>query len=148
MVHVYGLRLRSAIAAVLFIGGAGIYLLFRSRAHLGFCLLDAIGLGAAADTLRESASRVQPSDFVLYSLPDGLWTTSYILLMDSLFCKADIRKRLLWASPIPLSGLATELLQRLHLLPGVFDWMDMLAYSLPYTIYFAILMMKHKNLKS
>ena len=73
--------------------------------------------------------------WVVYNLPGGLWSTAYILIMHCACQFVSPRKRLLYVSVIPLIGVASELLQALHLLPGVFDWPDLIAYALPLAVY-------------
>lgn len=124
-------RISILIALLLFLCGASIYLLFRSRGHLGFMLADALGLGNVVDSLRASVSDIHPSEFVLYSLPDGLWTISYIMLMNHIFRNEKRITRLIWVSIIPLLGILTELLQLTPLMPGVFDPLDLMCYAFP-----------------
>lgn len=116
--------------------GICIYLLFRSRSHLGFLLLDAIGLTNMVDALREMATGISPSDFVKNCLPDGMWSISYILMSD--YYNKDVRwsYRLALASVIPLIGSASELMQWGGLLPGFFDWRDLACYTLPLVFYY------------
>lgn len=125
---------RPILALALFLSGAGIYLLFRSRQHLGFQLLDTIGLGAWADGLRERVKDLHPYEFVIYNLPDALWTCSYLLLIGHLFRNERRNKRLLWGSVIPVFGIGSELLQFAGILPGTFDPIDLACYALPYLL--------------
>lgn len=115
--------------------GASLYLLFRSRQHLGFKLIDAIGLGDITDGLRRMVAGVHPPEFVIFALPDGLWTASYILIMAYLFRDHSRRTRICWTSVIPILGLISELLQLAGIVPGTFDIADILCYSLPMVIY-------------
>lgn len=124
------------IALLLFLCGASIYLLFRSREHLGFMLVDALGLGSVIDSLRTSVSGIHPCEFVLYSLPDGLWTISYIMLINHIFRSEKRTTRLIWASIIPTLGILTELLQLTPLIPGVFDLFDLACYAIPLVVYY------------
>lgn len=118
--------------------GISIYLLFRSRGHLGFILPDAVGLAPVIDTLRGFTQGVQVPEFIRFCLPDGLWTTSYILFSDHYNRSCEPRQRLLWASVIPLIGIASELLQACQLMPGVFDPLDLACYTIPLFIYYII----------
>lgn len=130
-------------AWICFIAGACIYLLFRSREHLGFCIIDAIGLGTLADSIRQSVAGITPPDFVRYCLPDGLWSTAYILFTDHIHRDSPARQRILWASIIPVIGFVSELMQAADLLPGTFDIYDLIVYVIPLIPY--ILIINHKN---
>ena len=94
-----------------------------------------MGMGSIADSLRASVTEVNPPDFVRYCLPDGLWTTSYILFSDRIFNKESVKTRTLWVSIIPLIGIISELLQLFGILPGVFDSLDLMAYTIPIVMY-------------
>lgn len=117
------------------LAGILIYLLFRSRQHLGFTVLDGVGLTSAVDAVRECVRGYSVPDFVRYSLPDGLWTSSYILFSDYCNRAAKPMRRLAMVSVIPLIGCVSELLQYVGVMPGVFDFMDLLCYVLPLAIY-------------
>lgn len=80
-------------------------------------------------TVRETVLSLKLPDFVIYCLPDGLWTTSFILIMDAIW--STLKEKLFWASIIPVIGIASEILQIVHILPGTFDYGDLLCYTLP-----------------
>lgn len=126
---------RRVAAWLCLLTGISIYLLFRSRDHLGFILLDALGLSAATDCIRALVQGIDVPDFVRYCLPDGLWTTSYILFADYYNQSEKPTTRLAWISAIPVIGVVSELMQLTGLLPGVFDVLDLACYTLPFAIY-------------
>lgn len=126
---------RRVAAWLCLLTGISIYLLFRSRDHLGFILLDALGLSAATDCIRALVQGIDVPYFVRYCLPDGLWTTSYILFADYYNQSEKPAARLAWVSAIPVIGVVSELMQLTGLLPGVFDVLDLACYTLPFAIY-------------
>ncbi|WP_244283448.1 hypothetical protein [Flavobacterium hercynium] len=78
-------------------------------------------------------------DFILYSLPDGLWMFSYISLVLYLW-KNEVRyENLFWIFIIPLIAIISELGQLFNIIPGTFDIIDLLLYILgmllPFVIY-------------
>ena len=111
--------------------GTGIYLLFRSREHLGFVLLDSVGLTSAVDALRTLTEGITVPEFVRFCLPDALWTSSYILFSDYLNRNERTAIRILWMSIIPLLGVISELLQFTGMIAGTFDPLDLACYTLP-----------------
>ena len=131
--------MQAVLALLLFVAGASIYLLFRSRQLLGFRLADAMGMGTTVDAWRDNVSHLHPSEFVLYSLPDGFWTCSYLLLIDLTLRHERPTRRFLWASVIPVLGIGSELLQFMHLCPGTFDPWDLACYTTPLILYYIIL---------
>lgn len=122
--------LLSIVALVI---GGGIYLLYRPETLLMFRWTDALHLNVFVEDLRQSMSIYSPSDFVIYSLPDGLWSMSYFLTMLSIWgniCKENIA----WFCLMPIIALISELLQLTSLMPGHFDLWDVVCYSLPLII--------------
>jgi len=119
---------------VLIVGGA-IYLLQRTRSLLMFHVADKLGLGQAIDRWRDTAGGRDLPEFLVYSLPGGLWATAYIAITDGLLKGQSKGKRLAWASVIPAAGIASELMQYAGWLPGTADVADLICYGLPYIAY-------------
>lgn len=120
-------------------GGLLIYLLYRSTGLLGHRLLSAIGWGSEVEALRSWAQGLWiPPPFVVYCLPDGLWTLSYVLIIHHLLRNDSRRKRMLIAAIIPAVGITSELLQLLGIMPGTWDVMDLLCYIIPYFVIFLL----------
>ncbi len=136
-------RFKPILAILLFVIGASIYLLFRDRGHLGFYVLDAVGLGSSVDAARMYFSDWQLPEFVRFSLPDGLWASSYIILIDYLKDGENRLKRLFAAAIVPAMGVGSELLQYAGILPGVFDVFDLVCYFVPYIIYMVFVFRKN-----
>ncbi len=115
--------------------GAVIYLLFRSKQLVGFELLNRIGAEPWADKLRSYTAQVSLPNFIIYSLPGGLWSLGYILIIDWLFGNQTSMTRSVWSAIIPLLGIASEILQGLGWLPGTYDICDLFFYAIPYVVY-------------
>jgi hypothetical protein len=111
--------------------GISIYLLFRSENITLYRWMAAIGITDAIAPLRHSVSLWDVPPFVRFSLPDGLYCLSYILLMDAVWQRSRRPIRLMAASLIPLITITHELLQAAGLARGTFDWSDLLCYALP-----------------
>ena len=119
---------------MLAVGGA-LYVLFRPVGILVTVVLRTLGFGMAIDTLRRLMAGVQLPDVVVYSLPGGLWSAAYILLMDALWRGRRAWLRCGMVALVPLVGAGSEVLQALHWLPGTADAADALCYLLPYILY-------------
>lgn len=76
--------------------------------------------------------------FVVYNLPGGLWSASYMLIMHPLVRHERLQRRIMFVTAIPMLGIVSELMQVVGWLPGTFDAIDMLCYSLPVIIYLTI----------
>lgn len=120
--------------------GGGIYLMQRTTGLLMFRIIDLLGLSDTVAGLRAAA--IPMPEFVVYCLPGGLWSASYVLLSDALFCHQPLAVRLSWGSLIPLTGMLSELLQMAGLCPGTADWQDLVCYGLPYIVYVICLILK------
>lgn len=136
------INIQLLLASLCLLMGISIYLLFRSRQHLGFIVLDSLGFASAIDAIRSLTRDVAVPEFVRFCLPDGLWTTSYILFSDWFNRNEAQKSRLLWTSAIPVIGCVSEIMQLFGLLPGVFDILDLACYSLPFLAYLIYIIKK------
>lgn len=121
------------------IGGC-IYLLQRTTGLLMFRVIDFLGLTDVIASWRTSV--MQWPEFVVFSLPGGLWSASYLLLADELVCHQSQMVRLAWGSLIPMIGVVSELLQAVGLCPGTADWLDAVCYGVPYIFYVVWVILK------
>ncbi len=138
-------RLQILAGVILLVAGGLIYTLFRPTTLLGFRLTDAIGLSPLINNWRTALATQQPAPFIVYCLPNGLWSAAFILIMDRLFAHQPQRQRLCWTAVIPGIGIAAELLQAVGIVPGTFDWLDILCYAVPYLVYVGIIRLKSTN---
>lgn len=113
----------------------GIYILFRDRGMVVFRLIDAMGMGEMIDGFREDVAGVHLAEFILYSLPDGLYAASYVILVGWLLRNASRGFRFAMVGFIPILGVLSELLQPIGLVPGTFDVWDLVCFAAPYIIY-------------
>lgn len=123
------------LALLFLIVGGGIYILFRSKTLLMFRWFESLGLMNFIDTMRNITKDFALSDFIIYSLPDGLWVSSYLLMVD-VVVERDLRYTiLLWSSLLPGVAILFEILQFFYVIPGVFDIFDLLCYIIPFIVY-------------
>lgn len=130
----YQLSYLSVSVLTLFMGGM-IYLLFRDDSLLMFEWVRSIGLENSLNSARESTSSFSISEWVKYSLPDGLWCASYIILMATLWSDKKFFIRLIWTISLPCVAVFTELLQLFGILIGTYDSCDFICYIIPILIY-------------
>ena len=134
-------RLEIIIAALCFLTGVSIYLLWRDEHLLIHRVLRACHLHTILDGIRSQVADIYLPEWVRFALPDGLWSMSYILTIDAL-----VKRDYLWTSVIPAIGILSELMQWTGWLPGTFDLCDLLAYGLPYLLYVLIINQQNKTL--
>lgn len=121
---------------VLAIGGI-IYLSYRSETLLMFRWTESLQLNVFVENLRQSMSFYAPPDFVKYSLPDGLWSIAYFLIMVSIWGKIS-KENIIWFCLMPIIALISEFMQLTSMMPGQFDLWDVVCYSLPLIILITI----------
>lgn len=115
--------------------GGFIYLIFRSEQLIMFKCLDYIGFTNHINNLREAINPIKyyMPNWILYSLPDGLWTYAFT---SALIIFGD--KNIAWlVLPFALS-VGIEFLQYLGLFKGTYDPLDMLFCILGYVLSFVI----------
>ena len=83
--------------------------------------------------------------YTLFRPTTLLGSAAFILIMDGLFAHQPLRQRLCWTAVIPGIGIAAELLQAVGIVPGTFDWLDILCYAVPYLVYVGIIRLKSTN---
>ena len=123
------------IATILLLIGCTIYLLFRPQNLLMFKIIDGIGGMSNVVSLRMYINHNCFPDFIIYSLPAGLWTASYLMMMY-LTTKGYTRKlRLMLALPLPITAIVLEFMQLLGLCIGTFDVYDLICYIIPLIVF-------------
>lgn len=121
--------------------GSLIYILFRSSSLKMFIWFERINILDVIENIRNFTfiySNNLPN-FILYSLPDGLWLFSYVSVVLYLWKNELKSENLFWVFSVPLISIISELGQILKIIPGTFDIIDLLMYLLgtilPFIIY-------------
>lgn len=127
------------ILGVLFlVCGCAIYLLFRSKSLNIYKWCSAIGLSNAIDTLRSSCHNWNVPYWVKFSLPDGLYSAAYILIINAIWYKNNGLVKYIIVSVVPLLTISSEILQFFGLVKGTFDFYDIVCYAIPPLLYIVI----------
>ena len=119
---------------MLLIGGC-FYLLMRPPYLLIHKVAWNLGYGIIVEHGRMLVAGVKVPNWILYSVPGALWATAYIIIVDNILYDSRMQQRLAVASFIPILGVGSEIFQRLHMVPGTFDVIDIVAYAIPYFIF-------------
>ena len=107
----------------LFMGGC-LYLLYRSDSLVMFRWCQSLGVYDFIVSLRPQAHY---DNWLVYSLPDGLWMLAYVLLMGAIW-NFNVKKSLLASLPLAVVAIGSELLQIPRWIPGTFDIVDLFCY--------------------
>ena len=122
---------------VLLLCGCSIYLLFRSKTINIYQWCSVLGFTDTIDILRMGIMDWKVPDFIRFSLPDGLYCASYILIMDVVWPNNG-KFRYFAISFIPIVAIVHELMQYIGFAKGTFDVSDLLCYILPLVIYYFV----------
>ena len=123
------------VALLLILTGGMIYVLYRPESLLLFRVTDSLGITPLIDILRSNSSRVMLPSFMINSLPAGLWTASYLIMMYITTKFHTRRIRLMLALPLPITAIVLEFKQLLGWCPGTFDIYDLICYIVPLFIF-------------
>lgn len=67
-------------------------------------------------------------DWCRFALPDGLWAAAYVICIGAVW-RFEYPACIPPAMIIPAIGILSEILQAIRLLPGTFDWIDLVMYG-------------------
>lgn len=125
-------------AVLLLVWGCLIYLLFRSKT-LNICQwYIAWGMADSLEYVRSLVQGWAISDFIRFSLPDGLYCAAYILLIDAIWHNDKRIFKYYILSIVPIITISSEFLQYYGFVKGTFDVADLLCYLVPPIVYFGI----------
>jgi len=113
----------------LFIGGI-IYLFFRTEKLLMFKWINFIGAEDVLNKIRLITLNFRPyiPDWLLYSMPDGLYVFSYVSLMLAVWNMKLTLTSIFWILNIPLIIIVSEIGQLFLIVPGTYDIKDLSFY--------------------
>ncbi len=126
------------LAALMLFVGSGIYLLFRSKSLYIFKWCAALGLSDRINCLRYAVNDWNIADFVKYSLPDGLYCTAYVLVMDAIWHKECGWLKFAAIFLVPFVTIISEVLQLFGIVRGTYDYCDLVCYAIPSISYLCI----------
>ena len=93
-----------------------------------FTCLNKVGVLEAIQFLRRLGAEYAVSDWIKYSLPDGLWLFSYMFLIDTIWEGKILVSYYFFLWVLPAVAVGSEVLQVFGWLPGVFDILDLVCY--------------------
>ena len=129
--------------------GSFIYLVFRDKRILFFHFAEFIGATSVIDHFRITFLPIRQfvPRWVLYSLPDALWVYSLTSFMLPFWYFERSKIRFFWILIGPIAGVLSEMLQLLKIIPGTFDFVDLvliIIFSLGSYFSFFILHLNNK----
>jgi hypothetical protein len=132
--------------------GSIVYILFRTSNLVMFNWFKKLNILSLIEAVRKHTTpytNILPN-FILYSLPDGLWLFSYLSLILYLWKNEIKNENLFWIFIIPVISILSEFGQLIKLVPGIFDIVDLLMYLvgtiLPFIFYQKSITINFKHL--
>ena len=104
--------------------GGMIYVFFRPESIMMFKWLPFLGVVHDQVSIFRT---IHLPDILVYSIPDGLWLFSYILLMGVIW-NFNYYRCLFLIMLLTVYAISNEMLQLYHLVPGYFDILDFVVY--------------------
>ena len=117
-----------SILSILF--GGFIYVAFRSDSIILFSWIDYIGFTELIDNLRLKTLPYKDGvpDWVLYSLPDGLWLFSFSSAVMVIWEGEITRYSLILLLSMLILVISLEVLQCYNIIDGTFDIIDIIFF--------------------
>lgn len=114
------------LCAVALISGGIIYLLFRPSEVLFFRWIRTLGFDSLISSFRQIyfSIKFHLPEWVVYSLPNGLWAFSYALIITRIWAGSKSGISYFWIASIPILVLGYETLQFTGTIPGTFCIQD------------------------
>ena len=111
------------------LAGGLIYAVFRKSDFVFFQWIDYLGLSNLLIEVREFFSFINFTfpNWIVFSLPSGLWAFAYTFIIVILWYKNHSFVRYFWYSSIPLLVFGFEFLQCAKIVPGTFSFGDILS---------------------
>ncbi len=128
--------------------GGCIYLFFRSDTLLMFDWVEKLLPSKSLEAIRTYTLPINKDlpGWVIYSLPDGLWISSYVFLMFSIWGESLSAKSIIWLLLIPIAAMLSEFGQLIDIIPGTFDPLDLICYMIGFCLP-ALLIVKYNKSK-
>jgi hypothetical protein len=107
--------------------GTLVYITCRPETLRLFGWADRLGLGHFVKSTRENFSSLGPllPPWFINSAPFALWVASYVLIVRSIWSGTQGFARTAWLLAIPFIAVIAELGQMISLVPGTFDFFDL-----------------------
>lgn len=115
---------RIFIATIAILLGGAFYVFLRPGEALFISWIRSAGISLDLEYLRANILTQFP-DWIIYSMPDGLWAFGYSLLISSIWSNNQSKSRLFWMASIPLFTIGFELLQYTPWIGGTFCPIDL-----------------------
>ena len=127
------------IAIIALSVGGMIYVFFRPESIMMFKWFPFLGVVHKQISVFRT---IHLPDFLVYSIPDGLWLFSYILLIGVIW-NFNYHRGMFLIMLLPVYAISYEMLQLCHFVPGYFDILDFVAYVVATLLGISVIIMSN-----
>lgn len=122
----------SLVSAALLTMGSALYVCLRPEDLLLFRWAQAVGVTEEVYSVRVAANWLAPllPEWVIFSLPYALWVSSYMFAVEVIWYRSPSTSKYVWLTAAPALALVSELAQAARLIPGTFDWVDVVFLAI------------------
>lgn len=122
-------RLKIILYFIPLILGGLIYIIFRTETLIMFQWFRYINISDEIRLIKSYRTTYSFPNWFIYSLPDGLWIFSYTAISLKIWKHLITRQNIFWVFSIPIIAISSEFLQLFKIIPGTFDFLDAIFYS-------------------
>jgi hypothetical protein len=124
-------RINFLIAAIAVFTGGTIYILCRPSDYSFFQWIRSLGFGGELASLRTHALPLgrQIPQWMIFSLPDGLWSFAYTLIILTIWVESKSILKYVWYASIPVLVFGSEFLQGTGITGGTFCINDIILVT-------------------
>ena len=143
----YSHRLDIFLSGLAILIGGLIYILLRPSEHIFFGWISMAGLEqwmSHARSVSPALGQLFP-EWLVFSLPNGLWSFAYALLITRIWSRSRSWLKYFWMASIPILVLGFEIMQIPGIIPGTFCIQDIALGLLGLLLGIYIGTMKTKN---
>ncbi|WEK68742.1 MAG: hypothetical protein P0Y62_12885 [Candidatus Chryseobacterium colombiense] len=120
--------LRIVIFFLPIISGGLIYIIFRTEKLIMFRWFEYFSLSDGINLIKKLKNIYSFPSWFIYNLPDGLWIFSYTAISLEIWKHSITKQNIFWIFSIPLIAVLSEIFQLFKIIPGTFDFIDIIFY--------------------
>lgn len=126
------------VSIICFLIGGCIYMTMRDSSLYMFSWFFSESIPQWLLSTRASICIKHIPQWVYYSLPDGLWLLSFLLLIEYIWGKGSDLLKNIFLYSMPFLAIVVEFTQWAKLTIGTGDWMDVICYIAGIFIYITL----------
>ena len=132
---------------LLLVGGL-IYILWRGEQLLMFSFFKGLGINPYLIELRKPIFiyKFYLPDWIIYSLPNSLWYLSGLLIFEFIWLNKKSFEKGLWILTFSIFAIGAEILQGVGIVPGTFDWADIILMLMALLTYLYLVEISKKGI--